>query len=95
MPDRSNTSTEETPPAPSPASIAVNAAFTYLKQVSPNSSKFTNFRVEEIKKDGDHGYTLTLSYEVVGEFAFDREKEYKEFKVNSDGVVESMQIRKV
>lgn len=75
--------------------IAVKTAYEYLLKVSPNASKFTNFRVEEISNDKQGDYLLTLSYEVVGEFGFDKTKEYKDFKVTKEGTVESMKIRKV
>jgi len=76
-------------------SVAVKAAFDYLKTVSPDSSKFTNFRVEEIARDEDGGFTLTLGYDVAGEFGFDTKRELKQFRVAQNGDVEWMKIRKL
>jgi hypothetical protein len=76
-------------------SEAVKAAFDYLKTVSPDSSKFSNFRVEEIAKDKDGGFTLTLGYDIAGEFGFDTKRELKQFRVAQNGDVEWMKIRKV
>ncbi len=75
--------------------LAVKAAFDYLKTVSPNPRKFTNFRVEEIARDEDGGFTLTLGYDIAGEFGFDTKRELKQFRVKSDGVVEWMKIRTI
>jgi hypothetical protein len=74
---------------------AVKAAFEYLTKISPNATKFTSFRVEEMETNKEGGYTLTLSYEITGEFGFDKTKEYKQFKVTNEGTVEWMKIRKV
>jgi hypothetical protein len=74
---------------------AVRIALEYLRSVSPNASKFNNFRVEEIKKDENNDFLLTLSYEVQGDFGFDKEKEFKDFKVTKSGTVEWMKIRKI
>lgn len=78
------------------SSGAVKAAFEYLKSVAPNASRFTNFRLEEIQSDASGDFILTLSYEITGDFGFDKQKEYKEFKVKQvDGMVEWMKIKKV
>jgi len=75
---------------------AVKAAYDYLMGASPNSSRFGNFRLEEIKTDEAGDFLLTLSYEITGDFGFDRQKELKDFKVTkSGGVVEWMKIRKI
>lgn len=74
---------------------AVKAAFNYLKSVSPDVDKFSNFRVEEILRDKALSYIITLGYDVAGEFGFDRKRAYKEFKVAPDGNVEWMKIKKV
>lgn len=73
---------------------AVKAAYDYLMQVSPTSSRFSNFRLEEINTDAQRDYLITLSYEEAGDFGFDKRKEYKDFKVGKDGTVAWMKIRK-
>lgn len=77
------------------SSAAVKAAYQYLLKVSPDASRFSNFRVEEISLDsiGDGSFLITLSYEIAGDFGFDKKKEYKDFKVQSDGNVAWMKIR--
>lgn len=77
------------------SSKAVNAAFEYLIKVSPTAGKYSNFRLEEIRLDKDGSYLITLSYDAVGDFAFDKQREYKDFKVKKDLSVEWMKIRKV
>lgn len=74
---------------------AVRSAFDYLLKVSPAPSKFSNFRLEEIQIDKEGYFHITLSYDVTGEFGFDRQREFKDFKVKKDGTVDSMKIRKV
>lgn len=74
---------------------AVKAAYDYLMEISPGANRFTNFRLEEINVDAKKDFLITLSYEVQGEFGFDKQKEYKDFKVNKDGTVEWMKIRKL
>lgn len=80
---------------PNPAAAAVKSAYEYLTSVSPDVARYTNFRVEEILRNKNGGYVITLGYDVVGEFGFDRKREYKEFKVNDDGSVESMKIKAI
>lgn len=77
------------------AAAAVRAAYEYLVGVSPNSTTFTNFRLEEISTDQDGNFLITLSYELAGEFGFDRKKEYKDFQVDKENRVVSMKIRNV
>lgn len=78
------------------AKTAVKTAYEYLLQVSPDASQLSNFRVEEVSLDETkENYLITLSYEIPGEFGFDKKKEYKEFKVLANGVVEYMRIRKL
>jgi len=80
---------------PIDSAAAVKVAYDYLIKVSPNASRFSNFRLEEIRSDEQKNYILTLSYEITGDLGFDKQKEFKEFKVTSEGVVEWMKIRKV
>ncbi len=75
---------------------AVRTAYEYLLKVSPSPTLFTNFRLEEIilEKNGD--FLITLSYDAQGEFAFDKKREFKVFKVDKSGKsVISMKIRKI
>lgn len=77
-------------------SDAVKKSHEYLMRVSPNSERYTNFRVEELKNNTKEDYLVTLSYEVSGEFGFDKTREYKDFIVNKeDGKITSMMIRKI
>jgi len=77
------------------SAAAVKKAFDYLMKVSPNSASFSNFRLEEISADDKKDFLLTISYELVGEFGFDKQKVYKDFKVKKEGEIEWMKIRKV
>ena len=81
------------------ANIVIVGAYTYLKTTLASSGltsdKITNPRVEEMEKIESGNYKITLSYEVVGDFVFDKKKEFKDFEVKPDGTVLSMKIRKV
>lgn len=75
---------------------AVNAAYQYLQSVTTPATRISNVRVEEVvKEEGSEDWKVTLSYDAVGEFAFDRKKEYKDFKINESGLVVWMKIRNV
>jgi len=75
---------------------AVKSAYEYLVKISPNASRFGNLRLEEIQTDEAGDYLLTLSYEVAGDFGFDKQKELKDFKVAKEGgTVVWMKIRKI
>lgn len=80
---------------PIEAKEAVKKAFEYLMAVSQESGRFSNFRVEEVKLNAETDFLITLSYEITGEFPFDRTKEYKDFVVDQNGKVLSMTIRRV
>jgi len=79
----------------------VRAAYDYLIRVllasGTPTGKLSNFRVEElsVEKTGTKNYNVTLSYEVTGEFEFDKKREYKDFVVQQDGTVLSMKIRNI
>lgn len=79
------------------AKKAVEAAYKYLLSVSPvPGSYFSNFRLEEITNDKDGNFLITLSYDMQGEFVFDKKREFKEFKVDKNGeTVISMKIHKI
>jgi hypothetical protein len=79
---------------------AIASAYDYLRQAQSasgiTSDKVTSFRVEEAGKDDDGTFRITLSYEVIGDFPFDRKKEFKDFVLSSDGTtVISMKIRTI
>jgi len=73
---------------------AVKSAYEYLIGASPDPGRFSKFRLEEIRIDQKKDYLITLSYEVTGEFEFDRQREFKDFNVGKDGTVLWMKIRK-
>ena len=68
----------------------VLAAFHYLAEVTPPTQKINDVRVEEIQpivKEPD-SWKVVLSYDNIGDFPFDKKREYKEFKVSDkDGKV--------
>jgi hypothetical protein len=73
----------------------VKAAYEYLLKTSVDASKYSNFRVEEFQKNSDGTYSVTLSYEFIGDFPFERKREYKDFMIDSSGNVLSMKIRQL
>ncbi|MDD4382553.1 MAG: hypothetical protein PHD49_00165 [Candidatus Shapirobacteria bacterium] len=75
----------------------VNSALTYLQEVTPSIQRISDVRLEELApiEDGVN-WRVVLSYDAVGEFPFDKKREYKEFIVESNtGKVLSMTIKKV
>jgi len=77
----------------------VNAAYKYMQEVmQAQISKISNPRVEELTS-ADEGakkiWNVVLSYDIVGDFAFDKTREYKQFRVDDDGVVLDMKIKKI
>lgn len=81
-------------------SSAVGAAYAYLLSAlaagGTKSDQVSNFRVEEAEKMENGTFKITLSYDIVGEFAFDRKREYKDFVIHTDATsVLSMKIRTV
>ncbi|OGF59298.1 hypothetical protein A3C05_03475 [Candidatus Giovannonibacteria bacterium RIFCSPHIGHO2_02_FULL_45_40] len=77
----------------------VRAAHVYLVNVliasGTPTDKVSGFRVEELSLDeGTKNYKVTLSYEMAGDFQFDKKREYKDFEITPDGKVLSMKIRK-
>ena len=78
----------------------VKAAYDYLINVLLASgtpvNKLSDFRVEELALDeATKNYKVTLSYEVGGDFTFDKKREFKDFDVTEAGVVLAMRIRKI
>lgn len=67
----------------SPSQV-VRAAFSYLQSVIPESQKIAEVRVEQLEPIEENKFwTAVLSYDVIGEFSFDKKREYKEFKIDS------------
>ncbi|MGD1003655.1 MAG: hypothetical protein ABR884_03730 [Minisyncoccia bacterium] len=77
----------------------VNAAYKYMADVmQAQAGKISNPRVEELEpkqEDGKKIWNVVLSYDIVGDFAFDKTREYKQFRVDTDGVVLDMKIKKI
>lgn len=79
----------------------VNAAYAYMVSVMQvQASKINNARVEELVPTKDDTtkkttWNVVLSYDIVGDFAFDRTREYKQFRVDEDGNVLDMTIKKI
>lgn len=80
----------------------VNAAYKYMLEVMQvQASKVSNPRVEELvpvepaTAGGKKTWNVVLSYDIVGDFAFEKTREYKQFSVTAEGVVLDMKIKKV
>jgi len=77
----------------------VNAAYKYMVEVMQvQASKISNARVEElvpVDKEGAKFWNVVLSYDIVGDFAFEKTREYKQFTVDMEGKVLEMKIKKV
>ena len=74
----------------------VIAAYQYLLEVTGSTGKFENIRLEELEQNqADKSWKVVLSYDAVGEFPFDRKREYKEFSIDAEKNVLSMKIKKV
>ena len=84
----------------------VNAAYTYMQAVMvAQASKISNTRVEELvrlpspKGTGKEAkktmWNVVVSYDIAGDFPFDRTREYKQFTVTEDGDVLDMKIKKI
>lgn len=82
-----------------PIKVAINSAYLYLRKTLEASGitleKVSGFRVEEAEKNEAGNYKITLSYELIGDFPFDRRRELKDFEIGTDGEVISMKIRKI
>lgn len=77
----------------------VNAAYKYMSEVmAAQAGKISNPRVEELERKDEEGkkiWNVVLSYDVSGDFPFDKTREYKQFRVDDEGVVLDMKIKKV
>jgi len=68
----------------------VLAAVHYLADVTPPTQKIGDVRVEEVQpiESEKDFWKVVLSYDNMGDFPFDKKREYKEFKVSDkDGKV--------
>ncbi len=68
----------------------VLAAFHYLANITPPTQKISEVRIEEVVPtiDEPNFWKVILSYDNIGDFPFDRSREFKEFKVSdTDGSV--------
>lgn len=76
-----------------PRDIA-NSAYTYLNTVAAPGQVISDVRLEEIKPDSKSAnWIVVLSYDVIGQYIFDKRREYKEFIVNPEAEVISMSIK--
>lgn len=76
-------------PPKTPREIVL-AAFHYLADITPPTQKVSDVRVEELQpleEAGTKFWKVVLSYDNTGDFPFDKKREYKEFKVSSEGKV--------
>lgn len=79
----------------------VNAAYLYMTQVMAlQASKISNPRVEELfasDKEGEKIWNVVISYDIKGDFEFDKTREYKQFTVDDTGTgsVLEMKIKKI
>lgn len=77
------------------AKDVVLAAYHYLADVTPPSQKISEVRIEEVKPYEDNGkdfWSVILSFDNIGDFPFDKKREYKVFRVqDTDGKVLSME----
>ena len=72
----------------------VNAAYAYLKSIIPQPEKISDVRIEQLEPTEKNDFwKVVLSYDALGDFPFDKKREYKEFKIDAyTGHVESMKI---
>jgi hypothetical protein len=70
-------------PTQTPKDIVL-AAFHYLADVTPPTQKIADVRVEAIQPPVSPrtDWKIVLSFDNIGEFPFDKKREYKEFRVD-------------
>lgn len=77
----------------------VNAAFKYMTEImQAQAGKISNPRVEELEQsdlEGKKIWNVVLSYDILGDFAFEKSREYKQFRVDIEGNVLDMKIKKI
>ncbi|GEM_PF-2044094 len=85
----------ESSKTPRPRKIAL-IAYKYLAEVV-GAAKISDIRTEELQlMDADKSWNVVLSYDIVGDFPFDKRREYKEFKIDdATEKVIYMKIKKV
>lgn len=79
----------------SPKEIVV-AAYEYLADVAAGE-KISQVRIEELElvEEGKY-WNVVLSYDAIGDFPFEKKREYKEFKIDAkNGSVLYMKIKKI
>ncbi|MFA4880437.1 MAG: hypothetical protein WC650_02335 [Candidatus Doudnabacteria bacterium] len=75
----------------------VLAAYKYLADITPPTQKISEVRIEEFVPVGSgikKKWMVVLSYDNIGEFPFDKKREYKEFEITDGGEVVSMKDKK-
>ena len=77
----------------------VNAAYKYMSEImQAQAGKISNPRVEELEPRQEEDKTtwnVVLSYDVSGDFPFNKTREYKQFRVDAEGAVLDMKIKKI
>ena len=71
----------------------VMAAYTHLAEITTPTQKISDVRIEELqplKEGAEDFWSVVLSFDNTGEYPFDKKREYKQFKVTTEGVVISM-----
>jgi len=83
-------------PTKTPQEI-VKAAFDYMAMVmAAQIGKISNPRVEELTSSGAPKiWNVVLSYDISGDFVFDKTREYKQFRVDENGTVLDMKIKTI
>lgn len=73
------------------------AAFKYLSEVATPSQKINDVRIEELELIEEKTiWNVVLSYEVLGDFPFQKFREYKEFRIDANtGLVLAMKVKKI
>ena len=79
----------------SPKDIVMKA-FGYLSEIA-SGQKISEVRIEELElTDESRFWNVVLSYDAIGEFPFEKKREYKEFKIDAkSGDVIYMKIKKI
>jgi hypothetical protein len=80
-----------------PAEI-VKAAYEYMATVmAVQMGKISNARVEELTSSinaaNEKIWNVVISYDILGDFVFEKTREYKQFSVNDEGEVLDMKIK--
>lgn len=77
----------------------VSAAYKYMSDVMhAQISKISNVRVEELTNRMEEGkkiWNVVLGYDIAGDFPFEKTRELKQFRVDDEGIVLDMKIKKI